>query len=108
MPQVNQALVNDMLRDMLNQFLFVYLDGILIFSETKEKHVQNLRLIVRCLLENQLFVKPKKCEFHSTLVTFLGFVGQRGQLVPDPSKVSAEVEWHSFFSQATPMFPGVC
>lgn len=59
--------------------------------ETKEEHVQHVRLILRCLLENQLFVKPEKCEFHS--VTFLGFMVQRGQLVSDPSKVSVVMEW---------------
>lgn len=39
---VFQALVNDALRDMITQSLFVYLDDILIFSETKEEHVQDV------------------------------------------------------------------
>lgn len=33
-PSVFQALVNDVFRDMLNMFLFVYIDDILMFSET--------------------------------------------------------------------------
>lgn len=36
---VIQALVNDVLGDMPNKFLFVYIDDILIFSETEEEHV---------------------------------------------------------------------
>jgi hypothetical protein len=37
-PAVFQALVNDVLRDMLNWFVFVYLDDILIFSCSTEVH----------------------------------------------------------------------
>lgn len=56
-PAVFQALVNDVLRDMLNRFLFVYLVGILIFSATEKHvgHVQHVRLVLRRLLENSLF-----------------------------------------------------
>lgn len=32
--------INDVLRDMINQILFVYLDDILIFSETKEEYIR--------------------------------------------------------------------
>lgn len=41
-PAVFQNLVNDVLRDMVNVFVFVYLDDILIFSpdeETPQEHV---------------------------------------------------------------------
>lgn len=48
-PAVFQALVND-LHDMLNKFLSVYLD-ILIFSEMEEKHIQQVHLVLRRLLE---------------------------------------------------------
>ena len=38
-PVVFQALVNDILCDMLNRFVFVYLDDILIFTRSAQKHV---------------------------------------------------------------------
>lgn len=40
-PAVFQALVNNVLQDMLNRFLFVYIDDILILSETLEEHIQH-------------------------------------------------------------------
>ncbi len=40
-PAVFQALVNDVLRDMVDRFVFVYLDDILIFSQNERDHVQN-------------------------------------------------------------------
>jgi hypothetical protein len=41
-PAVSQALVIDTLRDMLNQFVFVYLDDILIFSKTLLEHILHI------------------------------------------------------------------
>ncbi|KAI2653996.1 Transposon Tf2-9 polyprotein [Labeo rohita] len=42
-PGVFQALVNDVLRDMVDQFIYVYLDDILIFSSSLQEHVQHVR-----------------------------------------------------------------
>ena len=92
-PAVFQALVNDILRDMLNHFIFVYLDDILIFSRNMEEHVQHVRLVLRRLLENKLFVKAEKCDFHVTSVSFLGFIIEQGQVKTDPAKVQAVAEW---------------
>lgn len=92
-PAAFQALVNDILRDMLSQFLFVYIHDILFFSETREAHVQYVRLVLRRLLENKVFLKAEKCEFYSSSVSFLGFVVQKGQLLPDPAKLHTVVDW---------------
>lgn len=90
---VFQALVVDVLRDMLNKVLFVYLNHILIFSEMEEEHIQHVRLVLRRLLQNSLFIKKEKSEFHVPSVAFLGFAVQQGLLFPDPSKIQAVDEW---------------
>ncbi len=46
-PAVFQALVNDVLRDMINVFVFVYLDDFLIFSPSLQVHVQHVRRILQ-------------------------------------------------------------
>ena len=92
-PAVFQALVNDVLRDMLNRFVFVYLDDILIFSSSYKDHVNHVRQVLNRLLENRLFVKAEKCDFHATTVSFLGYVVEKGQLKPDPGKIRSVVEW---------------
>lgn len=85
-PAVFQTLVNDVLRNFLNQFVFVYIDDILIFyAITHQKHV---RLVLQILLQNQLYVKAEKCEFH-----FLGFIIAEGAVSMDPEKVRAVQEW---------------
>ena len=91
-PAVFQTLVNDVLRDFLDHFVFVYLDDILIFSPNTEVHTQHVRLVLQRLLHNNLFVKAEKCEFHAPTVTFLGYVSE-DSVHMDPSKGSAVAEW---------------
>lgn len=59
---------------MLGRFVFVYLDDILIFSQNQAEHTQHVRHVLQQLLENCLFVKAEKYEFHASTVTFLGHI----------------------------------
>ena len=92
-PAVFQALINDVLRDMLNKYVFVYLDDILIFSPDEETHVRHVHQVLQRLLTHQLFVKAEKCEFHVSSVAFLGFIVSQDHIQMDPTKVSAVAEW---------------
>ncbi len=92
-PAVFQALVNDVLRDMLNQFIYVYLDDILIFSHSLQEHVQHVRRVLQRLLENGLYVKAEKCVFHAQSVPFLGYIVSVEGMRMDPDRVQAVVDW---------------
>ncbi len=92
-PAVFQGMVNNVLGDMINQFVFVYLDDILIFSPSLQVHTQHVRQVLQRLLENQLYVKAEKCEFHAQSVSFLGFIVSAGEIKPDPAKVDAVAKW---------------
>ncbi|KAI2665690.1 Transposon Tf2-9 polyprotein [Labeo rohita] len=92
-PAVFQALVNDVLRDMLDQFIYVYLDDILIFSHSLQEHVQHVRRLLQRLLENGLYVKAEKCVFHTQSVPFLGYIVSAEGVRMDPDKVKAVVDW---------------
>ncbi|KAG1944952.1 retrotransposable element [Pimephales promelas] len=86
-PAFFQALVNDVLRDMIDQFIYVYLDDILIFSSSLQEHVQHVRRVLQRLLENGLFVKAEKCNFHAQSVPFLGYIVSSEGMRIDPEKV---------------------
>ncbi len=92
-PAVFEALVNDVLRDMLNIFVFVYLDDIQIFSNWLQEHVQHVHRVLQCLLENRLFVKAEKCVFHACSVSFLGSVVSAEGIGMDPAKVRTVMDW---------------
>lgn len=83
-PVVFQELVNDVLRDLLNISVFFYLDDILIFYKSMQEHVQHVKAVLQRLLENSLFVKAEKCEFHVSTVSFLGYIIAEGRLQMDP------------------------
>lgn len=86
MPYSLQALVNDVLTDFPNHFVFVNLDDILILSKTPSEHVSQVHQVLQQLLQNKLF-RAEKCEFHSITVSFLGF--ERRQVKTDTEKVKA-------------------
>ena len=81
------------LGDVINRYVFVYLDDILIFSESMEEHFTHVCLLLQRLLENRLSAKAEKCKFHRSTVQFPGFMVARGRLEMDPSKTKAVVSW---------------
>ena len=59
---------------MLGRFVFVYLDDILIYSRSLQEHQDHVRTVLQRLLENKLFVKTEKCEFHATTTFTLHYI----------------------------------
>ena len=55
--------MNDVFYEYVDCFVVVYLDDIVIYSESLEDHVEHLRKVLSKLREHQLFVKKEKCEF---------------------------------------------
>ena len=93
---------------MLNRFVFVYLDDILVFSRSAQEHVLQVRQVLQRLLENQLIIKAEKCEFHCSPIFSLGYVIAAGHIQMDPDKVRAVVDWPQPTSSAAATFPGIC
>jgi Reverse transcriptase (RNA-dependent DNA polymerase)/Retroviral aspartyl protease len=92
-PATFQKLINDTLKEYLDEFALAYLDDVLIFSKTYEEHVEHVRKVLTKLKEKDLPAKLSKCEFHKRTVTFLGYVVTQDGLSPDPEKVRAIEEW---------------
>lgn len=77
----SSALVRAMqaILDPYEQFCSHYIDDILIFSETIEKHSQHLKIILEALDTAGLKINLEKCEFYQSKVQYLGFkIGQQG------------------------------
>uniref|UniRef100_A0A3Q7EB66 Reverse transcriptase domain-containing protein n=1 Tax=Solanum lycopersicum TaxID=4081 RepID=A0A3Q7EB66_SOLLC len=79
----------------LDQLVVVYLDDIVIFSNTSEEHVEHLRKVFKILRVNQLYVKREKCEFAQPKVHFLGHIITQGELRMDEAKIRAIQEWEA-------------
>ena len=68
-------------------FVFVYLDDILVASETETQHVEHLGLLFDRLEENGLVVKVEKCLLGVPEIDFLGHRVSRDGILPLPTKV---------------------
>ena len=56
-------LMNDVLFDYFDAVVVVYLDDIVVYSQTLIEHEKHLRMVFQRLREHMFYVKPKKCEF---------------------------------------------
>ncbi len=86
---VFQSFINDVFRDMLDHYVIVYIDNILIYSETLQEHIQQVRSVLQRLIKYQLYPKLEKCEFHTTSVAFLGYIIRQEGVTMDEGKVHA-------------------
>ncbi|KAK3508084.1 hypothetical protein QTP70_013058 [Hemibagrus guttatus] len=90
---VFQALINEVFRDLLGKGVIAYIDDILVYSTSMEEHVcQVLKVLVR-LQQHHLYVKLEKCEFHRSVVIFLGYMISHQGVEMDLVKVRAVTEW---------------
>jgi hypothetical protein len=77
----------------LDDFVVVFLDDILIYSQTEEEHERHLSLILDSLRKNQFYAKLKKCAFWLSEVSFLGHVINQHGISVDPKNVASMVNW---------------
>jgi hypothetical protein len=92
-PTYFMYLMNKVFMEYLDRFVVVFIDDILVFSETVEEHEEHLRLVLAKLRSNQLYAKFSKCEFWLTEVTFLGHIISVGGVSVDPGKVKDVLNW---------------
>ncbi|KAL5020629.1 hypothetical protein ScPMuIL_002291, partial [Solemya velum] len=73
-PSTFQRLMEKCMGDMHLRECLIFLDDILIFSKTFEEHLDRLNVVFERLSEHNLKLKPSKCEFFRTSVSYLGHV----------------------------------
>jgi hypothetical protein len=92
-PATLQTLLNDIFREYIDDFIVIYLDDMLIFSDNEADHAKHLALVAAVLRKHDLRLSLKKCHFYQSEVEFLGhIVGQNG-ISMDPRKVEAVQAW---------------
>ena len=74
-------------------YIIIYMDDILIFAATKEELRERTKEVLKILQDNDLYLKPEKCEFYQTKVKYLGFFIEEGKISMDPAKVRGISEW---------------
>ena len=77
----------------LDQLVVVFIDDILIYSQSEWEHEYHLRIILQLLGDHQLYAKFSKCEFWLTEVRFLLHLVLSSGVLVDPEKVEAVMSW---------------
>ena len=83
-----QRYINQVLRDILNNFCLVYINNIIIYLQNKKEHQKHVREVLRRLQDTRLQCNINKCKFKVKLTKYLGFIVKAGKgLQMDPKKV---------------------
>ncbi|KAF8643525.1 hypothetical protein AX16_008987 [Volvariella volvacea WC 439] len=101
-PATFQSIMNDIFQEEIEQgFVIVYINNILIFSKSEEEHQEHVIRVLRKLRDNNLFLKPSKCEFHKITIPYLGFILGQGKISMEQEKVNAVTQMANSYHQET-------
>lgn len=92
-PAIFMSLMNGVFCTFLNQFVIVFFDDILIYSQNEKEHEEHLRKVLQYLRDNQLYSSLSKCAFFRLEVKYLGHVISGDGILVDPSKIRAIMDW---------------
>ena len=94
-PATFQNMMNEIIRDMIDLRVVIYLDDILIYSENEQHHIVLVKRVLERLQGHQRAIAPHKCEWHRSRVNFLGYIISPEGVEMDQEKIRTIVEWEA-------------
>jgi hypothetical protein len=88
-----QNFMNDTLMNYLDEFVVAYLNDIIVYNNSKKKHIQHVRKILQRLREANIQVDVNKCEFHIIETKFLKMIIDRDDIKMNFEKIRVIIEW---------------
>src|SRR5215470_3867541 len=85
--------MNDIFHDLLDDYVIVYIDDILIYSKIPEDYYRYLDEVLKRLQQHKLYAKKSKCVFGIKKIEFLGHVVSAAGLHVDPTKIDVILHW---------------
>ena len=93
-PATFQAMMNMIFQDLiLARKITVYMDDILIFSKSMAEHILIINQVLQILRNNDLYLKPEKCEFYKEKLNYLGFMISKDHVAMEDAKIDAIRDW---------------
>ena len=92
-PAILQRLMESCLGELHLSWCIIYLDDIIVLSQTPEEHLVRLQAVFDKLKTAGLKLKPSKCELFRKQINYLGHVVGHKGVATDPKKIEAVTEW---------------
>ena len=92
-PAMFQSMMDSIFEDLIEGcIVIIYMDNIFLFVKNPLDLKTNMKKVLQKLRENDLFLKPTKCEFSKTKVEM---IIEEGKISMDPGKLKGISEWPS-------------
>jgi hypothetical protein len=89
-----QTMMNEIFQDLIIEgVVSMYLDNILIFTNSLEEHRWIMRLVLDRMREHKLYLWPEKCEFEKTRIEYLSVIISHNKVEMDPVKIAGVADW---------------
>jgi hypothetical protein len=89
-----QTMMNEIFQDLITEgVISVYLDDILIFTNSLEEHSQITRLMLDRMREHKLYLQPEKCEFEKVRIEYLSVIISHNKVEMDLVKIAGVADW---------------
>ena len=92
-PATFQRLMNQIFKENHFKHALIFLDDLLVYSETPADQLEHLEKVFLKLRAPGLKLEPKKCDLFQTQVNYLGHVLNKTGIRPDPKKLKAVRDW---------------
>ena len=92
-PAQFSRVMQKVMNDHVFRILVLYLDDVLVYSDSFESQLERLELIFKRLRQVGLKLNPEKCQLARSSVTFLGHVLTSEGLSTDPAKIDAVINF---------------
>jgi len=94
LPATFQAMINELLRDLINTGKVVaFIDDMIVGTETEEEHDKLVAEVIKRLEANDLYIKLEKYKWKVREVGFLGVVIGLEEIKMEKEKVKGVLEW---------------
>ena len=92
-PATFQRLMENCLGELHLDWCIIYLNDLIVFSDSLSEHLGRLRGVFAKLDKACLKLKANKCEFFKTRITYVGHIVSSNGIGTDPKKVEAVKNW---------------
>jgi hypothetical protein len=93
-PATFQTMMNEIFQDLITEgIVSMYLNDILIFTNSLEEHRRVTRLVLDRMCEHKLYLRLEKCEFEKTKIEYLGVIISHNKVEMHPVKIAGVADW---------------